>query len=146
MSKIQQNVVLIIALCVGGGLLWQRQNGKVSSTIEKTPVETGEGQTIAKSLLVKKEIVYHAASRDPLLSPMEVQMIPAGEVMPPTFTVQGMVWGGARPMCIVGDKVFKVGDEIEGAKITEINRQGVRFLFHGKTLTVIPQGMRGGGE
>ena len=143
MSKIQQNLVLIIALCVGGGLLWQKQSGKISSAIEKTQVETKQGQSVAKSPLVKKAIVYHAASRDPLLSPMEVQMIPAGEVMPPTFNVQGMVWGGARPACIVGDKVFRVGDEIEGAKITEINRQGVRFLFNGKTLTVMPQGIRG---
>ncbi len=47
--------------------------------------------------------------------------------------VQGVVWGGAMPQAIINNKVFNIGDVIEGAKVIEINKKGVILLYKDRT-------------
>jgi len=47
----------------------------------------------------------------------------------PTLQIQGIVWGGSIPQAIINSKVFRVGDTIEGVRITDINKKGVTVFF-----------------
>lgn len=49
----------------------------------------------------------------------------------PILTVQGLIWGGALSLAIINDKVVKTGDTIDGARITNITKEGVSILFEG---------------
>ncbi|MGE5197717.1 MAG: hypothetical protein ACM3IL_04360 [Deltaproteobacteria bacterium] len=50
-------------------------------------------------------------------------------VEPPSLTIQGIVWGGNTPQAIINNKVLKVGDTIDEAKITSITRNGIEVLY-----------------
>lgn len=80
---------------------------------------------------------------------------PAEEIILPTFTVTGTVWGTDNPAAIidaeiygVGDKVrVKVGEEVKEAEILLIDKQGVLLLYRGKTIRVkVPGFFQGSGE
>jgi len=47
----------------------------------------------------------------------------------PSLQIQGIVWGGGFPQAIINNKVVKVGDTIEGVRITDINKSGVTVFF-----------------
>ena len=51
---------------------------------------------------------------------------------PPALTVQGLVWGGKTPQAIINDKVVKKGDNIEGAEIIDIGKDGVSVRYNGQ--------------
>lgn len=55
---------------------------------------------------------------------------------PPALTVQGLVWGGAFPQAIINNKVFKVGDTIEEARIIDINKEGITIFFGGRQYSI----------
>jgi hypothetical protein len=86
--------------------------------------------------------------RDPFRSyivkekPAEQQQQPdqeALEVVPmPTFTVQGVFWGGNFPQAIINNKVVKEGDTIQEAKVISISRETVRFLFANREFSIDP--------
>jgi hypothetical protein len=57
-------------------------------------------------------------------------------VIPPQLTVQGMVWGSAIPQVIMNNKILKVGDSIEGAKIVSIDEEGINISFRKKTFKI----------
>ena len=64
---------------------------------------------------------------------------PAPSVSPEElFKVQGVFWGAARPQAIINRKVLSVGDEIKGAKILSISKEGVTLLFEGKEVSLKP--------
>lgn len=50
----------------------------------------------------------------------------------PSLTIQGIIWGGVFPQAIINNKVVKVGDTLEGARIIGINKDGIRVLFEGR--------------
>lgn len=58
----------------------------------------------------------------------------------PQLTIQGIIWGSTLPQAIVNNKVVKVGDILDGAEVTEINKEGVILLFAGVSykLTTAP--------
>lgn len=47
----------------------------------------------------------------------------------PALAVQGVIWGGSFPQAIINDKVVKIGDEVEGARILEISKEGVVVFY-----------------
>jgi len=55
------------------------------------------------------------------------------EVRPlPPMEIQGLIWGGNFPQAIVNEKVVKVGDTIEEARVIEIRKDGLKVLFQGE--------------
>lgn len=61
-----------------------------------------------------------------------VAVLPVPAPLPP-LRIQGLVWGGARPTVIIGDEVYGVGDEVQGAAILSIGREGVTVQWDGRT-------------
>jgi len=62
-----------------------------------------------------------------------------GQVKPPNFLVEGMVWGSARPQAIIEDKIYNIGDEVKGAKIVSIDRDGIKVTFQGNIFLIAPE-------
>jgi hypothetical protein len=42
------------------------------------------------------------------------------------------VWGTDTPVAFINDKAYKIGDTVSDAKILEIAKKGVCFLYNGK--------------
>lgn len=68
-----------------------------------------------------------------------------------SFAIQGIIWGGRFPQAIMNNKVVKVGDEVMGARIIEINPNGISVLFEDRvynvtlsTLDKLLEGSKGG--
>lgn len=62
----------------------------------------------------------------------------SGSVQPPSLTVQGLIWGGSIPQAIVNNKVVKVGDVIEEARIADITKEGVKVSYKGRNFNLAP--------
>jgi hypothetical protein len=62
--------------------------------------------------------------------------ITASTALPPSLTIQGLVWGGSFPQAIINNKVFKAGDMIEGCRIIDINKGGVTIFFGGRQYNI----------
>ena len=60
---------------------------------------------------------------------------------PPPLTIQGLVWGGRFPQAIMNNKVLRVGDTIEGARIVDINKEGVVLYFDGQQYNITAPGV-----
>lgn len=56
----------------------------------------------------------------------------------PALSVQGIVWGGILPQAIINNKVLRVGDTIEGARITGIDKNGVTLFFDNRQYNLTP--------
>ncbi len=54
----------------------------------------------------------------------------------PSVQIQGIVWGGGFPQAIINNKVVRVGDTIEGVRITDINKNGVTVFFENRKHTL----------
>lgn len=50
--------------------------------------------------------------------------------------VQGLAWGEAKPQAIINNKVFTIGDVIEGAEVIEISKEGVTLLYKNRRYTL----------
>lgn len=72
----------------------------------------------------------------------EIKKEPPKEIVLPTFTVTGIVWGRESPRAIIDHQVYKTGDTIKGAEILEITEKGIRMIYEGKEFWVGVQ--RGG--
>jgi hypothetical protein len=53
-----------------------------------------------------------------------------------TFKVQGVIWGGGFPQAIINNRIFSVGDAIDGFKITGIEKTGITLDFAGRTVSL----------
>ncbi len=140
----QQGIALFLLISILVFLQWRQAQQSERINKSQLPLETEAGGfvTIDESIIFKK-FSYNAPKRDPLLSPIEALPVQeaapsAAETLPQEFFVQGMFWGVNRPACIINGKVYSVGDEIEGARILEINKEGILLMSQGKTFTVTP--------
>jgi hypothetical protein len=52
--------------------------------------------------------------------------------------VQGLIWGGSFPQAIVNNKIVKVGDTVDGANVTAIDKDGVTVLFQEREYKLSP--------
>ena len=54
----------------------------------------------------------------------------------PAISVESMISGGPVPQAIIRGGILRVGDQIEGATITKITKEGVELLYQGETFVV----------
>lgn len=149
MNKARQQWILMALL--GSFMLfnwWRQFNKGILDSSAAAPAAAGGVAAVTEEEIIWKTVTYRPLARDPLLSPMEslsfIQAATSGEqAVLPEFSIQGMVWGGNRPMCILNGKVYSAGDEIEGARIVEIQKDGILLLYKGQTFTIAPKGRTG---
>lgn len=107
---------------------------------EKTPVPEH---------IARPDVVYKAEGlRDPFQNPLTEASKPAAKPegaavaerhAPPSLSVQGLIWGGNIPQAIVNNKVVKVGDAIDGARVISIDKNGITVLFEETEYKFSPQ-------
>ncbi len=95
-----------------------------------------EGRDPFVSALPQKPIVYR---------PTDVT-VAGGQVKPPDFSVQGMVWGSKRPQAIIEDRIYNIGDEVKGAKIVGIDKEGIKVTYQGNIFLVAPEAIKSSSE
>lgn len=54
----------------------------------------------------------------------------------PALSVESMISGGPVPQAIIKGRIRRVGDDVEGALITKITKDGVELLYQGNTFLV----------
>lgn len=59
------------------------------------------------------------------------EMLPAQQMGGATLKLQGIFWGVARPEAIINRQIVVVGDQIEGAEVEAITRDGVILSQNG---------------
>lgn len=91
--------------------------------------EDGARDPFVSLLPAKKELVYTASTGKAELQP----------TASPKLLVQGLIWGSDKPQAIINDKVFNIGDQVEGAKIIEISKDGVKLSFQDKIILAAPE-------
>lgn len=157
MKKSQKQAIILIILLICFGLIQARAVGKkkfaffirervesletqveaVPKAPEVSPIEhrvieyKGAGYrglfelpSILKARLFKKPVPEPVAG-------------PAEEILPDfTVTVTGTVWGTDNPVAIIDGEICCVGDRVKEAEILQIDKHGVLFLYHGKTIRV----------
>ncbi|HOX54764.1 MAG TPA: hypothetical protein PLC32_04890, partial [Candidatus Omnitrophota bacterium] len=84
--------------------------------------------------------------RDPFMPEIRKEEKKKGENLPqgvqeapPEFVVQGMIWSSDNPQAIIDGQVLRLGDDIKEAKIIDISKEGVKFLYRGKIITAKPK-------
>ncbi len=65
---------------------------------------------------------------------IEEKTVAEEEVKPPPLQIQGTIWDSDLPQAIINNKVFKIGDTIDGVQIVEIKKSGITILFKNKTF------------
>ncbi len=90
---------------------------------------------------IKPEVSYGAMNlRDPFESPMlsesEIngpqETIGTPDVLPMPLTVQGIIWGSNLLQAIINNKVVKVGETIDGAKVISIDKDFITVFAANK--------------
>lgn len=54
----------------------------------------------------------------------------------PAFNLQGIVWGSDQPQAIINNKVFGIGDSIQGFKIKSISKNDIDLTSGGEEFHV----------
>lgn len=87
------------------------------------------------------ETITLAGAGDPFEPPIKMDMEP--DIGPEVamidldfLSLEGYVWGDVNPKAIINGEVLKVGDDIEGAMIIKISREGV-MLHHAEGDTLL---------
>lgn len=143
-KNLQQLLVVVLLAGLLVFLWWWQVQKQTHPPASANPSLADHKETQENENILLKEVVYHAVERDPLLSPLETDSIAvaqtAEEAAPPQLNVQGLIWGVNRPACIIDGKVLSVGDTVREARIMEIKKGGVVFMFKGKIFTAAPKG------
>ena len=99
-----------------------------------------------ESSVLRQKVEYKAELlRDPFLSPIVKDIAKAGgaktsgvaQKKAPSLKIQGIIWGGRFNQAIINNKVVKIGDTVEGARIINIDRQKIIVSFEGEQYTLL---------
>ncbi len=58
------------------------------------------------------------------------------QIVPPTFSVQGVIWGGDIPLAIIDNSVVKIGDVVKDASIVDIKKEKIEFVYKGRYFEI----------
>ncbi len=72
----------------------------------------------------------------------EIPLTPAISPQPPLpittpkFNLSGVVFSKENSYCIINNKVIRVGEEVGGAKLTDVQPNEVKLLYQGEAITL----------
>ncbi|MFH0731409.1 MAG: hypothetical protein V2A72_00615 [Candidatus Omnitrophota bacterium] len=116
---------------------------EAASSAQAQPFIEEEQKTLEKIKAELKKAEYKALDAiDPLkdqffvymvgmLPNMQTKLLKAQGVEPPKISISGLVWNSDRPQVIANGKVFSVGDQIEGAKLLSVDKNGITVEYKG---------------
>jgi hypothetical protein len=93
---------------------------------------------------LREKVEYKAEGlKDPFRSPFMKAAVKAGgatgtsQKKTPPLKVQGIIWGGKFNQAIINNKVVKIGDTVEGARVINIDKHGITVFFEGEQYTLL---------
>ncbi len=95
---------------------------------------------------VKPEVSYGAMNlrnpfQSPVLSKSETNVLEENpgtqDVLPIALTVQGIIWGSDLPQAIINNKVVKVGETIDEAKVISIEKDSITVFVVNKQFKLL---------
>lgn len=95
-----------------------------------------------KDVKVLSQVEYSASnSRDPFQrqlpkKPKVVAPVVKEPVVPPDITVQALVAGGPFPQVMIDGRIWRVGDTVKDAIISQINKDGIEVLYKGEIFSL----------
>ncbi|MFH1867882.1 MAG: general secretion pathway protein GspB [Candidatus Omnitrophota bacterium] len=91
------------------------------------------------------EVKYEGSGKDPLKDLMQEYLktqkyeepkLVMGEMPLPDLKIQGLLWKSDMPQVIVNGQVLKLGDTIEGVKISDIKKEGITVEHGGRSVFI----------
>ncbi len=111
----------------------------VSRVEEKEEYIKKEAKALEKLKSKLKKVEYKAGDfLDPLKDRLSIYIASiaselkkkrAKAVKLPQFNITGLIWNSDKPQAIVDGNVLSVGDEIKGAKLLSVNKDGIKIEY-----------------
>ncbi len=105
----------------------------------------------SENIFIRPQVEYKASSlRDPFKEDILKKDKPEAEIKSPVseplaplpeMDVQGLIWGGNFPQAIINNKVYVVGDLIEGAEILSIDKKGIKLSSAAGIFDLVAPGL-----
>ncbi len=123
-----------------------KANKKKETAPETAPIATEQVQEgINPPEIVHKTVEYTGSgSMDPFKNKFsmfiasftpKINNLAAEEVMrqfdASGLNIKGLIWNSDRPQALINDKVISIGDEVNGAKLLSVNRDGIKLQYKG---------------
>ena len=127
MNQTTIKIIFLSSLMIGGIPLIAsgERNNPFAPQLPETVIVKPE-PTSTPDLPEKTKLEIHQPDRAP------------APVLPPSFTITGLVWNTSRPQAIINDQVVDVGDKISEYQIVSISKTGIKMEYQGQTFTVTP--------
>jgi len=114
--------------------------GRANAQIEQYEQQMGDK---SPELITRPKAVFGGSRRNPFVSVIVKKddgvvssnandSDNAAKTALESLTIQGLIWGGKFSQAIVNNKVYKVGDSVQGLIITSIDKGGITFSSGGK--------------
>ena len=113
----------------------QLESGNKPKPQEEQPIEKNLKPTVEYSAGTLKDPFQKPAIRKEV-KPEAPPVVAQVETALPSLTVDGIMWGGTIPQAIINGKVVKIDDEINGARVVYIDKEGVILSSSGRQFTV----------
>ena len=151
MDKKKREQMILVALIpiFFIGLLYMRSQKKSKATeIVQNELTISQEDPLIDKLPKPKtieEISYKKTEKDPLKNIFAQflerlrRRVPEEEIekLPiPDLNIEGLIWNSDMPQAIVNGSVVKIGDDIEGIKIVEINKKGITIEYEGQKVLI----------
>lgn len=149
--------VIIFTLLFGVPASAQQQAEQTLSPAERVAKEYEQPKKEEQvEVITRPKVEYSTAKRDPfekviINKSKEVARIQpsedsASKSLIDSLSVQGLIWGGNFPQAIINNKVYKVGDAIQEASISKIDKSGIIVLLGGKQYILTPSSAGSGAK
>lgn len=144
-KKQQQKIIIIVLLGVFLILMLRSRLAENKEKSKAASAKAAAGQSsgeIQVSLPGNVIIEFNPKSaKDPFKSPVrkKPKNVETREVkvdLPP-MSIKGIIWDVDMPQAVINDKVFKVGDDINGAEIVSIEKGAVYLKYRGNDFTLV---------
>lgn len=115
--------------------------GRIDKLLEEAPV-------VERTLIELPVVTYESQDlRDPfkslIVTKVEAPVVAdttatEGELLPDLskLNIQGIIWGGRITQALINNKVYTVGDTLEGGQITSIDKNEIVLDFSGKVVNL----------
>lgn len=144
----RERIIALALLVVFAALIVRTRAGQKQAPALPQIISSGETipmQPKAAEVTSPSEAVVEykpASAKDPFRSPLaDKPLRDAGKkeevVVLPAMKLKGIIWNVKEPQAVINDKVVKIGDNIEDAQITAIEKGLVRLRYKEKDFTLV---------
>ena len=55
------------------------------------------------------------------------------------YKINGLIWGTYKPKAIINGEIYGVGDMLDSAEITKIDKEGITLIFNNEEYVIAPE-------